>query len=306
MKMKKTIEVCESEAFTLMELLVVLAVLAMLAVMLLPALGNTQMDTRAFQCQNNQRQIMSAWRMYADDNSDLLAPNDYPATTAFTPATASQQNQMRNWVVGTMEQSFDAGNAALLTNQYSLLSTYIHTPPTYRCPADNFLNPTAHRLNVRSYAMNSAVGTIWNSSFNSGPPIGSPVQGGWLNGSSFNNAQTAWQTYGKLSSIVRPSPANLFVLMDESPLGISSGSITISANASLSFTVLLEAPGGNHDSGGVISFADGHSIVHKWQDARTFTLQSMFGAGTSLGTPEPLSPADVDLIFLGALTSAPR
>src|SRR5258708_2125803 len=67
--------------FTLVELLVVVGVLAVLAAMLIPALANTQPDGRTFQCLNNERQIVLGWRMYADDNNDVLAPNDYPYRT---------------------------------------------------------------------------------------------------------------------------------------------------------------------------------------------------------------------------------
>jgi len=63
--------------FTLIELCVVLATVAVLAAVLLPALADTKPNTQAFQCLNNQRQIMLAWQMYAVDNSDLLPPNDF-------------------------------------------------------------------------------------------------------------------------------------------------------------------------------------------------------------------------------------
>ena len=32
---------------------------------------------------------MLGWRMYADDNNDLLAPNDYPYKTAYSGESAS-------------------------------------------------------------------------------------------------------------------------------------------------------------------------------------------------------------------------
>ena len=63
--------------FTLVELSVVLATLAVLAALLYPALAATHPDSQAFQCLNNQRQIMLAWQMYATDNHDVLPPNDW-------------------------------------------------------------------------------------------------------------------------------------------------------------------------------------------------------------------------------------
>src|SRR6516225_5849463 len=59
-------------AFTLPELLVILAVLMLLGVMVLPAVARSGLNSKAFQCLNNSRQLCAAWRMYADDNQDRL------------------------------------------------------------------------------------------------------------------------------------------------------------------------------------------------------------------------------------------
>lgn len=155
-------------AFTLGELSVVLVILTVLAVAWLPALANIETNTGAFQCLNNQRRIIQAWRMYAEDNADFLAPNDYPYTTAYY--TYPNKTWMKSWVCGTMEQALDAGNAAELTDPVgSALSAYITNASLYRCPADNFYDPRSHKLHVRSYSMNSAVGTVWWSSYDDGP-----------------------------------------------------------------------------------------------------------------------------------------
>src|ERR1017187_5252880 len=59
-------------AFTLIELLVVIATVALLAAMCLSALAKTRGDTDALQCMNNHKQLARAFRMYADDNSDVM------------------------------------------------------------------------------------------------------------------------------------------------------------------------------------------------------------------------------------------
>src|ERR1017187_6774308 len=86
------------DGFTLTEIIVVIVTVAILALLLLPALANTKPNSQAFQCLENQRQIIRAWQMYAEDNNDLLPPNDYPYATCYYTAGAARQAQMKNWV----------------------------------------------------------------------------------------------------------------------------------------------------------------------------------------------------------------
>src|SRR5262245_32106244 len=61
-----------SAGFTLIELLVVIGVIAILAAILLPSLHQAKLRSWGVQCMNNHRQLALAWRMYAEDNRDVL------------------------------------------------------------------------------------------------------------------------------------------------------------------------------------------------------------------------------------------
>jgi prepilin-type processing-associated H-X9-DG protein len=66
----------------LIELLVVVAVIAILAALLLPALGRAKQQAVRVDCENNERQQLLAFTIYANENKDFL-PDDTGAYQAW-------------------------------------------------------------------------------------------------------------------------------------------------------------------------------------------------------------------------------
>jgi prepilin-type N-terminal cleavage/methylation domain-containing protein len=299
--------------FTLIELLVVIAIIAILAALLLPALGAAKQRAQAVSCMSNTHQLLLAWIMYSDDNFDTLPANDFPYLTHYRGQSAAMQMQMKNWVVGTMASSLDANSAsaqciAELSDPNTELSPYMKNYKVYHCPADNFANPlNSGNLNLRSYSMNSAVGTCNWSHYNApNYALGSEVGEGWLPGAYSNTQLGPWLTYGKLSSFTRPGPSKTFVIMDENPFSINDGSFAVVAVATPGNTYLVDWPSGLHGAAGGLSFADGHSIIHAWQDKRTYTPQGVIQSGHGGSSAGIQSPDDPDCFFLAPITTAAR
>ncbi|MGH7990449.1 MAG: hypothetical protein ACREDS_09715 [Limisphaerales bacterium] len=88
--------------------------------------------------------------------------------------------------------------------------------------------------------------------------------------------------------------------------GGENGSLAVAAEATPGNTYLIDYPAGNHGHAAGISFADGHSVIHKWQDKRTYTPQGIIAPGMGSTSASLQSPDDPDCFYLGPITSALR
>ncbi|MGA3143080.1 MAG: prepilin-type N-terminal cleavage/methylation domain-containing protein [Verrucomicrobiota bacterium] len=293
--------------FTLIELLVVIAIIAILAAILLPALSRAKQKAQGMQCMSNTRQVMLCWKMYADDNSDVVAPNDYPYETH-----VARDGTVKNWVFGTMYFITDAvdlpglGQGIQVNPALTCLAAYNQNNAIFKCPADITL--FQGQIRQRSVSMNSAVGTRWwSAGVGTGAtgaigPAGSAVGGGWL-GASYVDPQGTYRTYGKTADFSVPGPSSTWVIADENPNTINDGSLAVSMAQ-----IIVDFPANYHGGGAGLAFADGHSELHKWMDVYLMLIPSpnLLSAAAEDGAPVSkfMSGPSQDLAWIQPLTSA--
>ena len=80
-----------------------------------------------------------------------------------------------------------------------------------------------------------------------------------------------WKVYNKMGDMIRPGPADTFVLLEEREDSINDGFFVVSMDGypDVKKTVMVDFPAGYHGGAAGFSFADGHSEIHKWRDPRT-------------------------------------
>jgi prepilin-type N-terminal cleavage/methylation domain-containing protein/prepilin-type processing-associated H-X9-DG protein len=238
----------QSGAFTLIELLVVIAIIAILAAMLLPTLAKAKSQGQLTVCLNNGRQLGLAWQMFPGDNNDYL-PGNIAGAPDNDPTLASL-----TWVLGQLDYSSASYNTNTAFITQAQLGPYVAgSLGVFKCPAD-YSTVTiggAQYPRTRSISMDGYMGNF--------PPQEKLY------------TTDGYDYYTKTKDIVHP--ANRFVFLDEHPDSINDGFFAIEMSgydprAPLDW-VLDNIPASYHNGAGGLSFADGHSEVHKWVDART-------------------------------------
>lgn len=255
---------CRSRAagFTLIELLVVIAIIAILAGMLLPALSKAKTKAQGIMCLNNHRQLMLAWRLYADDSGDNLP---------FAYCEASATLKKYAWVNGDLQSSpTDAWDVDKWIKP-SLLYKYINNAEVYKCPSDLSTVKVRGEIKrrVRSMSMLNYVGGNGDLKFNGN------TQEGWPG--------NIWRVYRKMTDIANPGPANTFVLLDEREDSINDAFFCVQMDGypdKPTLWTMPDIPAAYHNGAGGFSFADGHSETKKWLDPRTMPALKRGGTVT--------------------------
>ncbi len=226
------------------ELLAVIAVMVLLAALALSAVRRVDPKARRQTCLHHLRQLELGWSIYSGDNNDKLvrsAGMDQLVGDVDDPAgrTGGAKSQ---WVLGSVDSPSGATNRLLV--QQGLLFPYVNNLTSYKCPGDGKM--VDGKATVRSISMNCWLNPIrdWNSIQDYG-------------------GRERLRVFRKQADITAPSPANCWVMIDESPVGINDGWFVCDPNETYSWR---DVPAGYHGDAGGLSFADGHAEIKSWRD----------------------------------------
>jgi prepilin-type processing-associated H-X9-DG protein len=265
--------------------------------MLLPALAKAKSRTLGIQCMQNLRQMGYGWAMYADDQDTRLVWNPDGSDTG-------KVNNKPSWAGGWLDfsTSTDNTNTEFLVSYGSragkwggILGSYVaRNTKIFKCAADRAAVGIFGKqlARVRSISANTFMNGVRTD--------------GKLNSWS----SSKFRTFRKTSDFIKPTAANAWILLDEREDSINDACFGIDMPKCLdqndnptpnSFSI-VDYPASYHNRAAGFAFADGHSEIHKWLDARTCpTLKP----GQALPLNQA-SPKNADVAWLAQRTSATR
>jgi prepilin-type N-terminal cleavage/methylation domain-containing protein len=247
--------------FTLIELLVVIAIIGILAAMLLPALARARIKAQGVQCMNNTKQLTLAWIMYAGDNKDSIAGVDNDQSVG----TASEWQAA--WCGGIMSDYYNCIDTDTLED--GELWPYTKSLGVYHCPGDVSTQGAALKpqivkgqARIRSYSCSQTY-----------------IASNWL-------PSPPYKWYKNLGQIIDTS--DTWVFIEENPVTINDGAFAVQMTPPGSTTGYnIDHPATYHAGATGLSFADGHSSIHKWRS-------SLMADPTLTSSSDPLFLQDVE------------
>lgn len=265
------------KGFTLVELLVVISIIALLMGILLPALSRAREQGKRAVCLHNLSQLMLAWNMYADDNSEKIVnvnvgyswDND-PVGQPYGPCWVEETHVWPHGPITAATQTaalpYSPPKKADWEHAISdgLLWKYVKEYKMYACPVGD-------KGEMVTYSIVD-------------PMNGCRSCSSWYGG------------YGesiKKRDQIRNSAMRI-VFIDEGKL--TPGSWILKPQVEAWF----DPPPVRHGDGISVAFADTHTEYRKWSDKRTAkTTWSNGGGGTPGGAVVQTCNSDLKWMYKG-------
>jgi prepilin-type N-terminal cleavage/methylation domain-containing protein/prepilin-type processing-associated H-X9-DG protein len=249
--------------FTLVELLVVIAIIALLMAVLLPALNRAREQGKRAVCLSYQKQMATAWMMYADDSDDKIVNGDAeeygswnePPCTTYGGACASGGIHykekpwiLRDWAsppcwpvtVLTVAQKKDQITKGALFR-------YVKDVKAYKCPR-------ANADETRSFSVVDQMNVT-------------VIAAAVLN----NNVMLI-----KTRQQIKKTYERMIFVDDGGCEGKTEGGWTVTFQTPPQW---WDPPSARHGDGTTFSFVDGHAEYHKWLESSTLDCAKNAQAG---------------------------
>ena len=226
----------KKKAFTLIELLVVISIIALLIAILMPALNKAREQATGAVCLGNQKALVMAYLMYADENEDrVVGAKTNLLLSDGTPTYAWVDTPPYDTIVN-LTATIEEKKAGI---RRGYLWRYIQAIDVYHCPGDR--REFGPKATFRSYSLPNG--------------LSATGKGGW----------GVWPIK-KLSQLKNPSSKYVFV-EESDTRGVNTGNWVIYPQKEERYWVDPLAIW--HNDRSTLAFADGHAEMITWVDDST-------------------------------------